>query len=313
MQPFPMAALLTAPALISCPAPVEREVLAMGTRLSLRLEGLRSERASEAVVEEVARIEAACSTWRPDSPWSRLNAAEGQTVPLDPEWIRLLARAQVWARETNQTFDPVMLALIKIWGVREGGRIPSAQEQAHARAASGSALLHLDPQAGTGRLIHPRAGIEEGGFLKGYALDAARSAAEPRGAASGLLDFGGQLLAWGRASEVDVAHPRRRNEPLLRLLLTNASLATSGCSERGRHILDPRTGFPSPDWGSVTVVAPSAFDADVLSTALFVMGPAQGFEWATSRRWAAAFLSHDGRVLLTPAFQSLNPTLLESR
>ncbi|HYV41467.1 MAG TPA: FAD:protein FMN transferase, partial [Thermoanaerobaculia bacterium] len=44
------------------------------------------------------------------------------------------------------------------------------------------------------------------------------------------------------------------------------------------HLLDPRTGHPAPDFGSVTVVAPSAFAADILSTAFFVLGPEKGLE-----------------------------------
>lgn len=312
MTPSPLFASLACPALFATflPGPVQdREVLAMGTRLTLHLEGRRLGTASEALLAEVARIEGATSTWRPDSAWSRLNTAEGASGPLDGEWIRLLAQIQTWNRDTDGAFDPVLGALIRAWGIREGGRTPTADALIQARAASGSALLELDARAGTARLRHPRAALEEGGFVKGYALDEAKHVASAQGASCGLLDFGGQLLAWGRAFEVAIATPGDRQQPRLRLRLGNASLSTSGCSERGRHILDPRTGEPCPDWGSVTVVAPLALDADVLSTALFVLGPDAGFAWAERHGTAAAFLLPDGSVHLTPAFRRLNPTL----
>ena len=46
------------------------------------------------------------------------------------------------------------------------------------------------------------------------------------------------------------------------------------------HILDPRTGQPAIDWGVVTVVAEDPLIADVLSTALFVLGPERGMQLA---------------------------------
>ena len=40
------------------------------------------------------------------------------------------------------------------------------------------------------------------------------------------------------------------------------------------HIFDLRTGLPlDSEWGSAIVVAPTAFEADMLSTASFVCGP----------------------------------------
>jgi len=314
---FLSASLLAFPALIApfqTQEPVQdRELLAMGTRLSLHLEGSNlghSAKAAERFLAEVERIETAASTWRPESAWSRLNAARGEARPLDAEWIRLLSQAQTWSQETESAFDPVLMALLRAWGLREGGRTPSALALAQAKSASGSSLLRVNAKEGTVQLLHPDAGLEEGAFLKGYALDSGRRVAEAEGAGCGLLDFGGQLLAWGRAFEVEIAQPRNRQQARLRLRLENASLSSSGCSERGRHILDPRRGEPCPDWGAVSVVAPSAFDADVLSTALFVMGPAQGSMWAARHGIAAIFLSHDGSVRMSPAFERLNPTFL---
>lgn len=285
----------------------DRLVLAMGTELRLHLEGPGSGPASEAALAEVARIEAACSTWDPASAWSRLNAAQGRPVPLDGEWLDLLDRMKAWQGRTEGAFDPVLMALLRAWGVREGGRTPDPASLAAARRASGADLLILDRAAATAHLAQPEAGLEEGGFLKGYALDRMRKTA---GAPAGLLDFGGQLLAWGRPVEASVADPRDRRRARLTLSLRDASLAGSGTSERGRHILDPRTGEPRPAWGSTAVVAAEALTADVLSTALYVLGPDAGPAWAERQGVAAAFLLHDGTVRMTPAFRSLHPTLI---
>jgi thiamine biosynthesis lipoprotein len=58
------------------------------------------------------------------------------------------------------------------------------------------------------------------------------------------------------------------------------------------------------------VVAPDGLSADVLSTALFVLGPVQGLVWAERHEVAAAFLLNDGQIRMTRAFLSLRPTLI---
>jgi len=286
-----------------------REVLAMGTRLSLRVEGATQDQlslASEAAVLECSRIEAACSTWKADSDFCRLNEAKGRPVSLDREWLELLSQARGWSRRSGGAFDPVLYRLLGAYGVRAGGRTPTGTELAAARAGSGFQHLHLDIQKGAARLKNG-AGIEEGGFAKGYALDRMRAQLSHSGIGSGLLDFGGQLMAFGPAVEVSIADPKDRTRPRFSIALEDASLASSGLSEHGSHILDPRNGQPCADWGSVSVIAPSAFEADCLSTALYVMGPAHGLAWARRHAIAAIFLLNDGRAHMSPAFASMQP------
>jgi thiamine biosynthesis lipoprotein len=279
----------------------------MGTELNLHLAGPGDlAKASEAALSEATRIEAACSTWNSASRWSQLNTAGGRPVALDPEWLDLLGQMQAWQVRTKGAFDPVLKALMQAWGIRQGGRTPDHGALAKARRASGAGLLKLDRVAGTARLADPEAGLEEGGFLKGYALDRMRQAAETP---EGLFDFGGQLLAWGRPVRVSITDPQERQVPRISFTLTNASLASSGASERGRHILDPRTGEPCPAWGSTAVVAADALTADVLSTALFVMGPDVGLAWAERHGLAAAFLLNDGAIRLTHAFHNMHPSV----
>jgi thiamine biosynthesis lipoprotein len=281
----------------------------MGTRLSLRVEGQGNlAAATEAAFAEADRIEQACSTWKPESAWSRLNA-EGR-AELTPEWTRLLSDAKAWSLKMDGAFDPVLGRLVAAWGARKGGRTPSPVEQAEARAASGADHLSIEGQ--TARLAGG-AWIEEGGFVKGYALDRMAQILKARGIASGLLDFGGQLLAFGMPRAVSIADPVDRQRARFSFSLKNASLACSGDSERGLHLLDPRTGQPCEPWGEVAVVAPSGFEADVLSK-LFVLGPERGLAWADAHGVAALFLPNTGAPRLSRAFRALNPVPLpESR
>jgi thiamine biosynthesis lipoprotein len=143
----------------------------------------------------------------------------------------------------------------------------------------------------------PAAWIDPDGFGKGAALRAAAARLARHGVDHALLSFGGQVLAVG-AWDIPVADPRHRARPAATIRIHDASAATSAQSERGievegrwfGHVLDPRSGRPVPPWGSVTVVHSDPLTADVLSTALFVMGPDSGLQWAEIHGVAALFL-----------------------
>ncbi len=63
------------------------------------------------------------------------------------------------------------------------------------------------------------------------------------------------------------------------LSVTDCAVATSGAYERGRHIVDGRSGLPATGLTSVTVIADDLTTADVLATAVFALGP-DGVPWA---------------------------------
>lgn len=283
---------------------VEREAVLMGTRFRLRLRtrdraaGLR---AAEGALAAVRGYEDLLSTWRPGTELSRLNRSPvGRTVSLgtvDSPLRSVLRRVQAWSRRTGGAFEPAVGALVDAWALRGAGRTPSEDELRRALAATGSEGFRLDAEAGTATRLDPAAWIDAGGFGKGVALEAAARALASAGIHDAYLDFGGQVLVVGGAPgrhhgwPVSVAHPDRRLEPATELELEGVSAATTGASERhvkveGRrhsHVVDPRSGRPVPGWGSVTVVASDPLAADVVSTALFVLGPEEGMAWARGR------------------------------
>ena len=275
----------------------QRTVFAMGTALRIEIAGLTAEKtlaATEQVVRCVESVEARLSTWRADAELSRLNAAaeQRQTASVSPQLAADLRRAALWVERSSGAFDPAVGALIRSWDLRGEGRYPADAELDRALAVTGWSLLDWSHgESGGARLRSPGVSLDAGAFGKGAALDAAldRLQTEYPGARV-LLDFGGQL-AWSAGAApatVAIAHPKRRDECFAVLSLPKAvrerrgSLATSANSTRARtlpdgrrigHLLDPRTGKPARDFGSATVLAPSAFDADACSTASFVLGP----------------------------------------
>lgn len=268
-------------------ARVERRLSAMGTLLSLSVSGAsRSEAllASEAAAREIARIENLLSTWKRGGSLDRLNRAPvGERVELGAEAFGLLREVFAWNGRTREAFDPTVLPLVRAFDLRGAGRQPDAEELARARQAAGPRCFALDAASQAASRLCPEAGIDEGAWGKGYALDRAAAALGDAGTRDALLDLGGQILSLG-PSRVMVADPRNRSRAAVTLEVAGGSVSTSGNSERGvrvggvlvGHLLDPRTGRPAADFGSATAVAPTGFVADVLSTAFFVLGPEEG-------------------------------------
>ena len=316
-----------APVPFAHPVRVERTVFLMGTVATFVTEAADRETGLarlERMVRVIEETEAELSTWRDGSVLSALNAQPvGEALPLPAETCRLLARVEQWRGATGGAFDPAVGSLIDAWGLRGEGRQPDEEALEAALASAGLEHLALDAEACAATRL-AAVTLDAGGFGKGEALDRVREAERDRPGAW-LIDFGGQVAVSGEpvagAWSVDVAHPARRDAPVLELLLAAGSLATSGGSERDLvlesgarfgHIIDPRTGRPVSRSASVTVWHEDAFAADVLSTALYVMGPEEGLAWAGDYDFAVCFIvpdlpSGDVTFRTTPAFAARFP------
>lgn len=277
------AAFIVALALVSTVAaasPYERGRFLMGTICEIQVRPGHSQQV-EAAYAEAGRIEAMLSTWTTESELARVN--RGEAVP-SAELQALLDVAQDWSRRTNGAFDPRVKALVEAWRIRGNGTLPARE---------------------TIELARRQTQIEEGAFGKGYAIDR-MLALLPRDEA--MINFGGQVAVRGML-RVDVADPADRNKPVLSLELRDASISTSSGSEKTfvagdrefSHILDPRTGDALPPRGSVSVIATEALTADILSTALYVMGEDDGLRWADANGIAAIFIASDRKVRLSAA------------
>jgi thiamine biosynthesis lipoprotein len=289
----------------AAPSAVGREVYLMGTRCSLTLYTRDAEqgvRRLESFIGILEHAERELSTWRPDSVLTRLNrhpvGPHFELGPLSPLFETLVR----WSESTAGTFDPAIGSLVEAWGIRHSGRLPSDTVLAAARERSG--MRHYSIVGNSVSKTRPVL-MDCGAFGKGEALDRLLAAG---GAEPWIVDLGGQMIVHGLPPgqaywPIDIASPQNRTKTAAPLALTSGSLATSGGSERdlqvnGRrisHILDPRTGQPAQFTGSVSVWHEKALVADILSTALFVMGPEEGLAWAEDRGIAACFLVPDDR------------------
>lgn len=269
---------------------------AMGTEFHLYLDladESQTRSCFQAVFEEIDRIEATFSRFRPSSELSRINhfAAAGPVV-TDPEVFQLLAAAQDISAKTDGVFDITVGRLTRAWGFPDHEpSVPAPDVLAEAQSAVGSAYLELDADWRTVHFLRPGLELDLGAFAKGYAVDRALAVLSAAGVA-GLIDAGSSSIAatgafFTQGWQVAVKHPTNPAEPLCELSLGTRALSTSGIAEQhfeqdGRtysHLIDPTMSAPastSPQVLQATVLAPTSALADALSTAIFLLGPQRG-------------------------------------
>jgi FAD:protein FMN transferase len=297
---------------------LQREVYLMGTDFRVALfepDEPKGWEQLETIVRTVEDAESQLSTWRDSSELSRINQQTvGSDFAMSPSLCELMEKLNSYAARTGGAFDPTVGQLLRAWKIQSGFRIATQSEVASALANTGFSHAHLRDCSlrKTAEIL-----FDAGAFGKGEALDRILEAAGKDQYASLVLDFGGQIAVWNLKQPfvVTLSDPDNRaiSSPV-KIKIQSGSVSTSGGSEHdGRvnsriigHIVDPKTGYPVPSFGSVTVWHPRALDADILSTALYVMGPQKGFLWAQENNVAACFLFKDKeKPLMTPAFRDL--------
>ncbi len=126
------------------------------------------------------------------------------------------------------------------------------------------------------------------GMAKGYAVDMAIDDLKEAGIRYGLVNAGGDLMTIGSKPndedwKIALENPDDPTEYIGRFHLEGMAVASSGNYRRYYddnasvgHIMDPRTGRSVNISIGSSVVARTATEADIMATAVFVLGPVEG-------------------------------------
>ena len=248
-----------------------------------------ADQAASAAFSELRRLDHLLSNYLPDSEWSEVNRiASNQAVRVSTELLDLLASCLEFSRCSEGAFDITVGPLLRAWGFydRTAARSLSHTEAQKACRLVGYKMLLLDPLNHTVRFAQPGMELDPGGVGKGYAVDCMIKILKREGIEQALVSAAGSsIYAMGSPPGcsgwmVKLRDPKHADTNLDQILLKDASMSTSGCSERflrvgGQvycHILDPRSGFPVRDILQVSVVAPRTLESEVWTKAVFVNG-----------------------------------------
>lgn len=266
---------------------VSQTRLLMGTVVNLALisaDIMAANRVVDSVFTEMERLIGLFDHRRPQSPLARLNQS-GMLAAPPVELVEIVMQAQQYSRLTGGAFDISVKPLLDAY--RAGQPDAAAQRQ-----LVDYRQIEVDHQRIS--LGRPGMALTLDGIAKGRVVDGAVALLQTHGFHNILVEAGGDLMAWGTRADgapwrVGIHHPRRLDGNILRRLpVSRQAVATSGDYQHSfshdysrHHIIDPRSGLSPAELASVTIVAPSATDADALSTAVMVLGSDAGLALAT--------------------------------
>lgn len=238
--------------------------------------------ATDLAFAQVAEVHRAMSFHQAGSDLRRLaREPTGSVLGISAHTARVLRLALQIEAQSNGVFNAAVAPALVACGLLptpDGARTPQAR-----CLGRGIELLSDDCL----RVLAP-VWVDLGGIAKGYAVDCAVTALQAAGVASGLVNAGGDMRAFGAHSHP--VHLRFADGLRAVALLQDAALASSCNAEPSAaspHI-DPRSGRSVRSAHSIVVQAASAAVADAL-TKVAMQDPAAADRLCTGlhARWRA--------------------------
>jgi thiamine biosynthesis lipoprotein len=308
---------------------------AQGTTYSLQwIDGGAELEIRAAAEQELERIDALLSNYRPDSTLETFNALRTtEAVELPAELVTLFALAKGVHAGSEGCFDPTVRPLVRAWGFDgDTPSVPPAAVIDAVRATVGLDKLEL-VDATHVRKTRPELEVDMASIGQGYTAERLADVLEQHGSAEYLAEIGGEVVARGAKPgdvpwRVGVENPVGGAEPGPALRMppdARTAAITSGSyrhyldadGRRFGHIIDPRTGWAvEHDLLSVTVVGPDAAESAAWATALLCLGPAAALATAEAESLAALMWVGDGSrpaaLEVSPAFTTTWSGVLDS-
>jgi thiamine biosynthesis lipoprotein len=298
---------------------IRKSARALGAEVSitaLHADLQKGTAAVDAAFEELELVGQLMSIYRPESQLSRLNRNKVLVDP-HPYLVDVLTAAEAMSRRSRGAFDATVQPLWEVYQtVKSRGTLPDATNIEFARQCVDWRRVEIGPRRIT--LHGDGTAVTLNGIAQGFAADRVVATLRSHGIEHALVDTG-ELGAFGvrqdgDAWSVGLQHPRHQDAYISLAQLSGRCLATSGDYAtafspdfKHHHIFDPRTGASPEALASVSVLAPTAIEADALSTALFVMGPEDGIRLVRETPGTDAFLVFkDGKTFKTPGFTTIS-------
>ncbi len=268
------------------------------------------------------------STWKNDSALMRFNhAATTRPWPVSEAMADIVTLSLRIGAKTHGAMDITVGPLVNLWGFgpdKQPVATPDAQAIAAAKARTGLQHLQVINQSGRQFLQKdiPDLFVDLSTVGEGYAADHLARLMEQEGISRYLVSVGGALVSRGMNGEgkpwrVAIQKPTDRENAVQAIVDINGhGISTSGSyrnyheldGKRISHVIDPQTGQPiTHKLVSVTVIAPTALEADGWDTGLMVLGPEKAQQVVREQGLAVYMIVKEGegfKTWMSPQFRT---------
>lgn len=259
-----------------------------------------------------------------------------EPVKVDSRIIDLLKLSKDWYAKTNGIVNVAMGSVLHVWhDYREAGEFdPFAAELPPMDILEGAnqytdiEQVIIDEQASTVYLTDSHMRLDVGAVAKGYATEIAADKLIEKGYDSVLISAGGNIRAigapkdgirskWGvgiKDPDSPLAGSTDESNLLDVAFVTNLSVVSSGVYERFytvdgvnyHHLIDPSTLMPADYYKAITVVHEDSTQADLLSTALFLLSPNESLDFAENIEGVEAlWVMPDNEIVMTSGMKTM--------
>lgn len=311
--------------------PLVLEGKTMGTFWRVSLAGIDAARADDLRIKIQAQLDGddkQLSTWKNDSALMRFNrSASTQPWPVEEAMSDIVTLSLRIGAKTDGAMDITVGPLVNLWGfgpARQPVKTPDEAQIAAAKAQTGLQHLSVINRAGQQFLQKDLPGlfVDLSTVGEGYAADHLARLMEQEGISRYLVSVGGALASrgtnpQGKPWRVAIQKPTDQENAVQAIVDINGhGISTSGSyrnyyeldGKRLSHVIDPATGRPiTHKLVSVTVISPTALEADGWDTGLMVLGPEKAKAVALKEGLAVYLVTKEAKgfsVWMSPAFRT---------
>ncbi len=250
------------------------------------------------------------STYIPTSELSSFNTSlDTNWINVSPDLAFVVSEAQKISKLSNGKFDITIAPLVNLWGFGPDDKpetIPTQEAIDELKQFVGYKNIEVRLSPPSIKKHNPKVTCDLSAIAKGFGVDKVSEYLLSKGINNHLVEIGGELRASGKKFNNDwivgISTPNQSATVQEKIKLNNLSMATSGdywnyFEENGirySHTIDPATGKPiTHNLASVTVVANTCAESDAFATAIDVMGPEEGLQFAKDNELKVYYIVKD--------------------